>query len=205
MLKLYNDLSLSLEEHRKSAGQDGDYWTLRYVMMYMYGFESEEEMISHLKNGQEVDINDLKCVARRKERLEAILLKDNCEIDEVWEGLKLTKEWLQELETNLFSLLPYLVGSAPQSEAEKAQFKEFKTRLDILNDSKNGRVPIIVYRILAAMEAQLSCAEELNLGSGERMNRDVENDQLLEMILSLEFVLSNISSTQLYTSGRYSG
>ena len=61
------------------------------------------------------------------------------------------RDWLQEIESNLFSPLPYMVGSTPQSEAEKSHFEEFKSKVEQLKDSKNGRVPIVVYRILAVL------------------------------------------------------
>ena len=136
MNESYGDLIRNLEDHMALVGLDGQ-WNLRDVMMCMFEFEHAmiEEIISNLKNGQEImEIKNSECVGRT-EKLEAILQKDICEIDEVWEGLKLTRDWLQEIESNLFSLLPYLVGSTPQSEAEKSHFEEFKSKVEHLKDS----------------------------------------------------------------------
>ena len=77
MNESYGDLIRNLEDHRALAGLEGQ-WNLRDVMMYIYGLEHEmiekqEEIISHLRNDQEImEIKDSECIGRI-EKLEAIM------------------------------------------------------------------------------------------------------------------------------------
>ena len=125
-------------------------------------------MIDKEENGQQIQTNESECSGRRKEKLEAIVMKDYIPIDEAWEGLKLTKEWLQEIETDLFHLVCYLVFLTLQTEAAKSQPQEFKSELQKLKDAENGRVPIVIYRTLDALKELLSHMEEQKFGNGER-------------------------------------
>ena len=101
--------------------------------------EKEEETISDLKSGN-------------KEKLEAVVQKKN----------------LQELETNLFSLVCYVNLLMPRTQAEKFNFQDFNLVLQKPKDARNSRVPNVVYRILVALEGHLSHIEEPKSGNEER-------------------------------------
>ena len=191
------DLILKLENLRAEvAGHDGE-WSLTDVMTFLYGFQPdsmdrEQQLVNNLKNFEGIEIHDWQIVGNKgKEDLRAILKKKDLRVDETWEGLKLTREWLQELETDLFSLVRCLLME--RTKAEKSQFLEFKTELQRLKDSKNGRLPIVVYRSLAALDGLFSRMEEPN-------DRDFK--ALVSMISRLESVLSRISSLLISDNNR---
>ncbi|PON33795.1 hypothetical protein PanWU01x14_349770 [Parasponia andersonii] len=208
-LESYEHHVRSLDEYKqRSAGGGtgaGD-WTLTDVGLYVYRFQQkavdkQEKAISDLKNGVEMEANDSRYSRAKREQLEALLRLSDRPAVQVWQALTLTMERIEELENTLFSLLRCLVPATPPALTTKSQLQEFRTRLQQLKNSKNGRVPTVVYKSLAAVDGLLSRMEEVELGNVERNEKsvkEVENDTafdvMFETFSTLEFVLSNVSS-----------
>ncbi|PON84984.1 hypothetical protein TorRG33x02_192360 [Trema orientale] len=205
--EFYERLIRSLDEQKQLAGRGG-VWTWRDVREYMCGFkpnmiDEELEMVSRTTKGEEMEIFGSTYDGKKKERLEDMLRKGrDRQIDQVWECLKLTTEKLQLIEADLFLVLRCFVPLRPDSQTTKSQLREFRAKLTQLKDSKNGRVPIVVLRSLAAVEGLLSLMEETKCGDGgERHQKsdveianDEDFDKLVQMFWDLEFVLICISS-----------
>ncbi|PON84985.1 hypothetical protein TorRG33x02_192370 [Trema orientale] len=205
-LESYEHHVRSLDQYKQllaGGGTGAGDWTLTDVGLYIYRFQQkavdkQEKAISDLKNGVEMEANDLKYTRAKKEQLEALLRLSDRPAVQVWRALTLTMERIEELENTLFSLLRCLVPATPPALATKSQLQEFRTRLQQLKNSKNGRVPMVVYKGLAAVDGLLSRMEEVESGSVERNKKSDTNDTtfdvMLETFSSLEFVLINVSS-----------
>ncbi|EXB58307.1 hypothetical protein L484_015641 [Morus notabilis] len=208
----------------KKESHDFRTWSLTIVMMKMYGFtldraKKEEEVIRNLKEAfcfaskrhryltKKNFINEV--LGEKKSKLEGLLqalkvIKKSSEIDEeVCEAKELIMEWLYQIEREIFFLvndLHFLMSTCGDKEAEAKFRAHFRSKLARLKRRKHGRVPVVVYRILALLEGKMEGKErgigrykdenekEMLFNVGDVMNR------LYKMILCLTSVLNDNST-----------
>ncbi|PON33792.1 hypothetical protein PanWU01x14_349740 [Parasponia andersonii] len=207
-----------LEEVAKS--DDQVQWSLTEVMMKMYGFKldkakKEVEAIRHLKaalfcaskNHRNLTKNNLinELIRQKKSKLASLMqaieaIKKSSEVEEeLCEAEKLMLEWLYQIEREIFFLVSdlVLIVSIYDQVIVAAFRKDFMSKLQWLKWRKHGRVPVVVYRIIALLEGEAMVVE----GNGFILLKEIYvgkfMDQLYKMILLLTSVLnanSNMSS-----------
>lgn len=178
-------------------------WSFIDFMLYIYGIP-RETVDKASKKSQEMVTKEFECVGKRREKLENLLQQDLTVLgmNEITEALRLTLEWMQEIETHLISMVRYLLILTPQNKAAKVEFREFKSLLEKIKSVKHGRVPISLDSILALLTRHLRLTENSKFNAFREKRKqpwkDIDThghlDQLTGMMCSLQFVFRIISS-----------
>ena len=185
-------------------------WSLTKVMPKMYGFtldkaKKEEQLIENLKKAsclaskknnnltKKNFINEV--LGRKKSKLQGLLravkaIKKSSESDqERCESKELIIEWLYQIEREIFFLvsdLHLLVSIHDDNVAEAKLRSYFRSKLARLKRRRHGRVPVVVYRILALLEG----GKVANNGRGISRFRD-ESEKLV-MSFKIDIVVNRI-------------
>ncbi|GMN66911.1 hypothetical protein TIFTF001_036007 [Ficus carica] len=206
-------------------------WSLTKVMTKMYGFtldkaKKEEQLIENLKKAlclaskkhknltKKNFINEV--LGRKKSKLQDLLravkaIKKTSESDqERCESKELIIEWLYQIEREIFFLvsdLHLLVSIHDDNVAEAKLQSYFRSKLARLKRHRRGRVPVLVYRILALLEGGKVADNGRGIGrfrdESEKLvmsfKIDIVMNRIYKMILCLRSVL--IANSTLSSGG----